>query len=110
GTLLTAWAVLPRGWFEHHRHQRVRSDAQLDAPTLEAPPPATDHRALGAMDDAPPSRGHWTMLVRMYAGLVIDTMKLVTLGFMLPGMQAEYGLSPAVVSLFPLAAVIGLTT
>lgn len=110
GTLLAAWAVLPRGWFDHHRQQRVRSVAQLEAPTVEALPPATDHGALGAMDDAPLSRGHWTMLVRMYAGLVIDTMKPATLGFMLPGMQAEYGLSPAVVSLFPLAAVIGLTT
>lgn len=110
GTLLAAWAVLPRGWFDHHRQQRVRSVAQLETPTVEALPPATDHGALGAMDDAPLSRGHWTMLVRMYAGLVIDTMKPATLGFMLPGMQAEYGLSPAVVSLFPLAAVIGLTT
>ena len=31
------------------------------------------------MDDAPLSRGHWTMLVRMYAGLVIDTMKPPTI-------------------------------
>lgn len=112
GTLLAAWAVLPLGWFEHRR-DRLQHAAQ---PTLDdATPPVAEHEpsergALGAMDEAPLSRGHWTMLARMYAGLVIDTMKPATLGFMLPGMRAEYDLSPAIVSLFPLAAVIGLTT
>ena len=113
GTLLAAWGVLPHGWFEHRR-RRLEQLAQPVEPALEATPPAEqagapEQEALGAMDEAPLSRGHWTMLARMYAGLVIDTMKPATLGFMLPGMRAEYDLSPAIVSLFPLAAVIGLT-
>lgn len=108
GTLLAAWAVLPLGWLEHRR-QRATLAVPPTEPAVEAPPVA-EQAALGAMDDAPLSRGHWTMLARMYAGLVIDTMKPATLGFMLPGMRAEYDLSPAIVSLFPLAAVIGLTT
>jgi putative MFS transporter len=36
-------------------------------------------------------------------------MKPATLGFMLPGMRAEYGLSASTVALFPLCALIGLT-
>lgn len=121
GTCLAAWAVLPRGWFEHQRRRRTQLATPPSEPPPELPPPvarggAPDEpvapgrgEALGAMDDAAMSRGHWTMLARMYAGLVIDTMKPATLGFMLPGMRAEYDLSPAIVSLFPLAAVLGLT-
>jgi putative MFS transporter len=115
GTLLAAWGVLPRGWFEHRR----RRLGQLAATPVGAAEPAVeatlaqasvaDHETLGAMDEARLSRGHWTMMARMYAGLVIDTMKPATLGFVLPGMRAEYDLSPAIVSLFPLAAVLGLT-
>jgi putative MFS transporter len=109
GTLLAAWGVLPLGWMEHRRRRLVQLAAQPAEPALDAPPPAAEQSALGAMDEAPLSRGHWTMLARMYAGMVIDTMKPATLGFVLPGMRAEYDLSPAIVSLFPLAAVIGLT-
>jgi putative MFS transporter len=114
GTLLAAWGVLPRGWFEYRRRRLGELAAQPAEPagqatTVEASGPVGGHEALGAMDEARLSRGHWTMMARMYAGLVIDTMKPATLGFVLPGMRAEYDLSPAIVSLFPLAAVIGLT-
>ncbi len=107
GTLLAAWGVLPRGWFEHRR----RRLGQLADPPAElvAEPSVAEQGTLGAMDEAKLSRGHWAVMARMYAGLVIDTMKPATLGFVLPGMRAEYDLSPAIVSLFPLAAVIGLT-
>ncbi len=104
GTALAAWAVLPRGWLAHHRRRRARVAEDEAALAVEAPA-----KALGAMDDAPLGRGHWTMMGRMYLGLVVDTMKPATLGFMLPGMRAEYDLSPTIVSLFPLAAVCGLT-
>jgi putative MFS transporter len=115
GTLLAAWGVLPRGWFEHRRRrlgQLAATPAGADEPAVEATlaqASVADHETLGAMDEARLSRGHWTMMARMYAGLVIDTMKPATLGFVLPGMRAEYDLSPAIVSLFPLAAVLGLT-
>ncbi len=113
GTVLAAWGVLPRGWFEHRRRRLAQLGSEPAEPSLEPAAPhddqANDQKALGAMDAARLSRGHWTMMARMYAGLVIDTMKPATLGFILPGMRAEYDLSPAIVSLFPLAAVIGLT-
>ncbi len=102
GTALAAWAVLPRGWLELYRKRRTAPEpADTDL--------AVPHDALGAMDQAPLTRGHYSMMARMYLGLVVDTMKPATLGFMLPGMRAEYDLSPAIVSLFPLAAVVGLT-
>ncbi|HEY8431844.1 MAG TPA: MFS transporter [Sandaracinaceae bacterium] len=108
GTVMAAWAVLPHGWLEHYRRRRagVPSEPALET-EREASPSGAE--ALDAMDHAKLNKGHWVMMLRMYAGLVIDTMKPATLGFMLPGMQAEYGLSPTTVSLFPLAAVIGLT-
>ena len=112
GTCLAVWGVLPAGFFEHRRSQRTRAlsprEAEAALEGVDAAPAPAQH-ALGAMDSAPLNRKHWAMIALMYAGLVIDTMKPATLGFMLPGMRAEYGLSPAVVSLFPLAAVIGLT-
>jgi putative MFS transporter len=39
--------------------------------------------------------------------LVIDTMKPATLGFVVPGMREEYGLSKAVVAWLPLVALTG---
>lgn len=118
GTLLAAWGVLPRGWFEHRRRRLEQLATEPAGPAVEASvgsdgaeatTNAAEHETLGAMDEARLSRGHGTMMARMYLGLVIDTMKPATLGFVLPGMRAEYDLSPAIVSLFPLAAVIGLT-
>ncbi len=109
GTCLAAYAVLPRGFLAYRQERIARSRAPLEVAEHAVPVSSVDQGALGAMDDAPLTKGHWLMLIRMYAGLVVDTMKPATLGFMLPGMRAEYGLTPAVVSLFPLAAVIGLT-
>ena len=42
-------------------------------------------------------------------GLIIDSMKPASLGFTIPGMMREYGLSRETVALFPLFALIGLT-
>lgn len=112
GTCLAAWAVLPAGWLAHHRARAgLRSDAAAPAEVaaLDVKPPVAAPSALDAMDDTKLTRGHWAMMGFMYTGLVIDTMKPATLGFMLPGLRAEYDLSPTVVSLFPLAAVLGLT-
>lgn len=41
--------------------------------------------------------------------LVVDIMKPATLGFVVPGMRDEYGLTMTQVSLFPLSALTGLT-
>ncbi len=106
GTALAGWGVLPRRLPDRSAVEALSVDDLVEpaASGLAAP-----EAELAAMDSAAMSRGHWGMFGRMYAGLVIDTMKPATLGFMLPGMQAEYGLSSTVVALFPMAAITGLT-
>lgn len=112
GTGLAAWGVLPPKLFEHRRKlgavptPELASDHEQDGEIVPVPP---EDNPLGALDDPPLTRGHLAIMLCMFAGLVIDTMKPATLGFMLPGLRDEYGLSPTVVALFPLAAVIGLT-
>jgi putative MFS transporter len=94
--------------------------AVADLPMATQPPAAetsetsepvapTDSAELLAMDSANLTRTHWLMLVRLFAGLVIDTMKPATIGFVLPGMKAEYGISAVEVSLFPVLALTGTT-
>lgn len=58
-------------------------------------------------EDAALSPAHWRLMGVLTIALVIDVMKPASLGFVLPGMMDEYGLSKATTSLFPLAALIG---
>jgi len=50
---------------------------------------------------------HWKLLSVLVFGLVIDTMKPLTLGFVIPGMRHEYGLSVSTAAQFPLVALAG---
>ncbi|HEX8445694.1 MAG TPA: MFS transporter [Sphingomonas sp.] len=50
---------------------------------------------------------HWTLIAVLVAVLVIDTMKPATLGFVVPGMVAEYGLPRATIAWLPFAALTG---
>src|ERR687887_828554 len=50
---------------------------------------------------------HWKLLSVLVFGLVIDTMKPLTLGFVIPGMREEYGLSVSTAAQFPLVALAG---
>jgi len=58
-------------------------------------------------EDTKLTRAHWMLMIVMAIALVIDTMKPATLGFVLPGMRTEYGISQETVALFPLSALIG---
>jgi putative MFS transporter len=67
-----------------------------------------------ALDDAPLNRAHMGLLLVMAAAITIDVMKPVTLGFVVPGMAAEYGLKSPLnpegtipVALLPLAGITG---
>lgn len=60
-----------------------------------------------APDSTPLSRAHVVTLLVLVLGLVIDTMKPATLGFVLPGMGSEYGISRSTAALLPLVALIG---
>lgn len=62
---------------------------------------------LAPPEDAPLTRAHWTMCALLAVALIIDIMKPASLGFVTPGMRAEYGLSGALVSVLPFAALSG---
>jgi putative MFS transporter len=60
-----------------------------------------------APEDAPLSAAHWRLMAVLVVALVIDVMKPASLGFTVPGMMAEYGVSRATVSLVPFSALLG---
>jgi MFS transporter, putative metabolite:H+ symporter len=86
GILATAYGLLPRGL--------QASVAQ----TREAIPPP---------EDAPLTRSHWRIATLLGLALIIDIMKPASLGFVTPGMRAEYGVSAAMVAWLPLGALAG---
>lgn len=62
-----------------------------------------------APDETPFGRWHATVLLVLTLGLVIDTMKPATLGFVLPGMRNEYGIPSASAAMLPFVALLGTT-
>ncbi|HXG01844.1 MAG TPA: MFS transporter [Candidatus Binatia bacterium] len=89
GTLLAGWGLLPR------RSALVGGAAGA----------ARYH--LRAMDEASLTPAHWGLLFVLGVALVVDVMKPATLGFVMPGMKAEYGLGTLEVSIFPVSALTG---
>lgn len=83
GVLCAAWGLLP---MSHWRTPRV---------AVNAPTGAQLHRA------------HYVLMVVLTAALVIDVMKPASLGFVLPGMRAEYELGARTVAWLPFAALCG---
>jgi MFS transporter, putative metabolite:H+ symporter len=74
----------------------------------------TTHSAhAGTMFEAPDSTPfggrHAVVLFVLTLGLIIDTMKPATLGFVLPGMLNEYAIPPATAALLPFVALLGTT-
>ncbi len=66
--------------------------------------------SVSAPEDAPLSPAHWRLMTALALALVIDIMKPASLGFVIPGMMDEYGLSREAVSLVPFAALVGTVT
>jgi putative MFS transporter len=62
-----------------------------------------------AADSTPLGRWHVAVLLVLTLGLIIDTMKPATLGFVLPGMRGEYGIDRSTAALLPFAALTGTT-
>ena len=62
-----------------------------------------------APDDTPLGRAHVTTLIVLVIGLVIDTMKPATPGFVLPGLAREYGIERSHAALLPFVALVGTT-
>jgi MFS transporter, putative metabolite:H+ symporter len=70
------------------------------------------HAGIGSItppEDAPLTQAHWIQIALLAVALVVDVMKAATLGFVTPGMRAEYGLSAAAVALVPLSGLTGTT-
>jgi putative MFS transporter len=60
-------------------------------------------------EDAPLTKAHWIQIGLLAVALVIDVMKASTLGFVIPGMRIEYGLSFSGVAILPCVALLGTT-
>ncbi len=60
-------------------------------------------------EDSPLTKAHWIQIALLAVALVIDVMKAATLGFVMPGMRAEYGLGAAAVAVLPVVALTGTT-
>ncbi len=67
------------------------------------------HERIVAPEDAPLTRWHWAAGAALALALVVDIMKVSSLGFVIPGMRVEYGISQAEVALLPLSALTGAT-
>lgn len=88
GVPVACWGALPRHRTTHSDHAGT---------SFEAP------------DSTPLNRWHAAVLGVLTLGLIIDVMKPATLGFVLPGMRNEYGISSATAALLPLVALTGTT-
>ena len=74
---------------------RIKSSSRSALPAM-APP-----------DDAPLLAAHWGMAGLLALALIIDIMKPASLGFVTPGMRAEYGIDKQTVAWLPFAALTG---
>ena len=68
---------------------------------------ASQEIVVSAPEDAPLTRAHWALMAVLVVALIIDIMKPASLGFTIPGMVSEYGVSKATASLVPFAALTG---
>ena len=69
--------------------------------------PADPDVVVSAPEDAPLGAAHWRLMIVLTIALVIDVMKPASLGFVVPGMRDEYGVSAATVAWLPFAALCG---
>ena len=60
-------------------------------------------------EDVPLTNAHLIQIGLLAVALIIDVMKAATLGFVTPGMRAEYGLSFSAVAVLPFIALLGTT-
>lgn len=70
-------------------------------------PERITHESIVPPEDAPLTKAHWVQIGLLALALVIDVMKAATLGFVTPGMRAEYGLSFTAVAVLPFSGLAG---
>ena len=60
-------------------------------------------------DQLPLNKEHWTLVMVLMAAVIVDVMKPATLGFVMPGLKAEYGISSKEAGVLALVALTGTT-
>jgi putative MFS transporter len=96
GLLLSTYGLMPR-------LDRLRQAMHRDVQNLRP------HQYFHIADGVALNREHWKLVLVLVAALAIDVMKPATLGFVMPGVSAEYGISKPTASLLALVALIGTT-
>ncbi len=97
GLLLSAYGLMPR----------LEQMRQLLPAATETH--HSRHRYFHIADGVPLNREHWKLVIVLVVALAIDVMKPATLGFVVPGMSAEYAITKPTASLLALVALIGTT-
>lgn len=91
GLVLAAYGLMPR--LDQMRQR------------LHDPAPLQFHIA----DGVGLNREHWKLVIVLVVALIVDVMKPATLGFVMPGVKEEYGISKETAGWLPLAALTGTT-
>ncbi|WP_416398894.1 MFS transporter [Allohahella sp. A8] len=60
-------------------------------------------------DEVVLNREHWTLVAVLVAAVTVDVMKPATLGFVMPGLTSEYGISSGEAGTLALVALTGTT-
>ena len=97
GTIVAAYGLVPRNIESPNTKNRAK---QADVHNLR----------VRTMDDVRLSPAHFKMLAVLGLALIIDVMKPATLGFVMPGMTEEYGITKSTVAILPLVALTGTVT
>jgi len=92
GVLLAAYGLMPR-------------IAQMRRSLHPATQPLQFHLA----DGVPLNAEHWKLVAVLVVALAVDVLKPATLGFVMPGMTKEYGISRESAGVLALVALIGTT-
>ena len=87
GVALAAWGLLPRN--------------------VAAQVHASRHISIAAPEDAPLTAAHWQLMAVLVIALIIDVMKPASLGFVMPGLKAEYAVTAARGAALPFSALAG---
>ena len=91
GLLLAAYGLMPR-------LDQMRSSLHRGAPLQ-----------FHVADGVPMNREHWKLVIVLVVALTVDVMKPATLGFVMPGITQEYGITKELAGYLPLVALTGTT-
>ena len=90
GVLLAGYGLMPR-------LEQMRRTAHPDRAPL----------SFHVADHVPLNREHWKLVAVLTVALAVDVMKPATIGFAMPGMAAEYGISGSTAGFLALSALTG---